>query len=158
MATPAIWDCYLKDFIAHTLHLDGSEGISHNILHTFFEQLCKDKTMFERITQLYIYITVNQLELAKMATLLRPLDCIQYVSVLSPSSLSPLTTSSSVELVDEVQKRKYPLQSSEHLSDFVVIHLFSGLVGAAFGQNFPSSLNVISNTEQMLTWYKAYRY
>ena len=102
---------------------------------------------------------VYHLELAKMATVLRPLDRIQRVAKSSPNALSPLVTSPSMQLVDVVQKTQHPLGTPEHLSAFVVGHLFNALVGAAFGQiKAPNSCELVNNPEKMLMWYKAYRY
>lgn len=104
-------------------------------------------------------MNVYHLELAKMATVLRPLDRIQHVSRSAPNALSPLVTSPSKELVNVVHKTQHPLGSPEHLSAFVIGHLFNALVGAAFGQRLsPTSQELVSNPAKMLTWYKAYRY
>ena len=110
------------------------------------------------VVQLHVYMNVYHLELAKMATVLRPLDRIQHVSRAAPNALSPLVASPTKQLVDVVQETKHPLGTPEHLSAFVVGHLFNALVGAAFGQKSPSSPNLINNPDKMLMWYRAYRY
>ena len=154
---PEIWNYYFSDFIARTLHLESREGISQRILRAFFLQLYDEKTALERAVQLHVYMNVYHLELAKMATVLRPLDRIQHVSRLAPNVLSPTVTSPTKQLVEVVQQTKHPLGTPEHLSAFVVGHLFSGLVGAAFGQKSPASPRLVNNPDRMLMWYKAYR-
>ena len=155
---PVIWDYYFSDFIARTLHLESSEGISQRILRAFFIQLYEEKTTLERIAQLHVYMNVYHLELAKMATVLRPLDQIQHVSREAPNTLSPLVTSPTKQLVDAVHATRHPLGTPDHLSAFVVGHLFNGLVGAAFRHKSPTSPNLVNNPDKMLMWYKAYRY
>ena len=156
---PSLWDFYFSDFIARTLHLERQESISQKILRAFFIQLYQEKTVLDRVVQLHVYMNVYHLELAKMATVLRPLDKIQSASKLCPNALSPLVVSPTRELVDVVRKTQHPLGSPEHLSAFVVGHLFNALVGAAFGQrSSPTSQALVSNPVQMLMWYRAYRY
>ena len=153
---PIIWNCYFNDFIAQTLHVEVSKGISQDILRAFFTQL-HDKTMLERVAQLHIYINIFQLDLARMATVLRQLDHIQHVSCSGPNPISSLVKYSTKDLVDVVQQSLHPLGSPQYLIAFVVGHLFNGLMGAAFGETSLSPA-LINNTEGMLTWYKAYRY
>ena len=64
-----------------------------------------------------------------------------------------------MQLMDVVQKTQHPLGTPEHLSTFVIGHLFNALVGAALGQiKTPNSCELVNNPEKMLMWYKAYRY
>ena len=100
-------------------------------------------------------MNVSHLQFAKMATIFRSLDQIYEVSQLAPSNLSHLVTSSTDRLVEIVQKTKYPLGTDEHLCSFVVDHLFSALVGAAFT---PDSEEVVDQCGNLLTWYQLYRY
>lgn len=156
---PEIWEYYFSDFISSMLHLESSDGISQRILRAFFMGLKQEKSILERLVQLHVYMDVYHLELAKMATVLRPLDRIQNVVKASPNALSPIIASPTKELVDVVQQTRHPLGTPEHLSAFVVSHLFNALVGAAYGQaKSPSSQELVSNPGKMLEWYKAYRY
>ena len=159
-ANPELWDYYFNDFIAHTLHLEASgrfEGITQQILKAFFSQLYQEATL-ERVVQLHVYINIYHLELAKMATVLRPLNRIQRVAKSAPNALSPLVASPTRELVDIVQKTQHPLGTPEHLTAFVVGHLFNALVGAAFGSAESStSPALVTNPDKIQMWYKAYR-
>ena len=156
---PEIWEYYFSDFISSMLHLETSDGISQRILRAFFMELKQEKSILERLVQLHVYMDVYHLELAKMATVLRPLDRIQNVVKASPNALSPIIASPTKELVNVVQQTRHPLGTPEHLSAFVVSHLFNALVGAAYSQaKSPSPQELASNPEKLLEWYKAYRY
>ena len=139
--------------------MESTGGISQRILRAFFVQLNDEKTVLERVVLLHVYMNVYRLELAKMATVLRPLDRIQHVAKLAPNALSPLVTSPTRELVDVVRQLQHPLGTAQHLSAFVVGHLFNALVGAAYSHSqTPSSPELVSNPTKMTMWYKAYRY
>ena len=77
---PDLWQRYFDDFLLHKLRLGGlQEGaISLQILHVFFGQLHKQKAML-RVVSLHCYVHVYQLELARMANRLQPLNQIQQV-------------------------------------------------------------------------------
>ena len=79
-ANPELWKRYFSDFTLHKLHLEGScgAGIAQYILDAFFGQLHKQEAE-NRIVGLHVYIRVYQLDLARMATVLRPLNKIQQV-------------------------------------------------------------------------------
>ena len=157
-SNPELWDYYFNDFIARTLHLETGgkfEGITQLILKAFFSQLYKEPTTLERVVQLHVYVSTYNLELAKMATVLRPLDRIQKVSQLVPNVLSPRLSSPTKELVETVEKTLHPLGTPQHLAAFIVGHLFDGLVGAAFGKHI--SMELVPSPDQMLMWYKVYR-
>ena len=77
-----LWQRYFDDFLLHKLRLGGlrGEAISQRILHVFFGQL-HEQGVIVRMVSLHCYIRIYQLNLAKMATILRPLNQIQQVSV-----------------------------------------------------------------------------
>lgn len=153
---PEIWKYYFSDFISSMLHLESTDGISQHILRAFFVELEQEKRILERLVQLHVYMDVYHFELAEMATILRPLDHIQHVENASFNAFSPNKISPSEELLDVVQQTKQPLGTAEHLSAFVVNHLFNALMGAVYGT--AKSPNSQCNPEKMLEWCKAYRY
>ena len=60
--------------------------------------------------------------------------------------------------MDVVQKTQHPLGTPEHLSAFVIGHLFNALVGVSYGRaKSPSSEELVTSLDKMLMWYKAYR-
>jgi len=84
-----LWHRYFNDFVLHKLHLDSEDsagGIAQQILHTFLGQLHQREAL-DRIIGLHTYLHVYQLDLAKMASVLRPLNKLQKVLILYPSSL-----------------------------------------------------------------------
>ena len=79
-----LWDRYFNDFVLHKLRLDSedsSSGIAQQILHTFLGQLHQLESL-ERVVGLHSYLHVYQLDLAKMASVLRPLNKLQKVCCL----------------------------------------------------------------------------
>ena len=76
-----LWVRYFNDYVLHELRLDSedsSSGIAQQILHTFLGQLHQLESL-ERIVGLHSYLHVYQLDLAKMASVLRPLNKLQKV-------------------------------------------------------------------------------
>lgn len=75
-----LWQRYFDDFLIQKLRLGGirGEAISQQILRVFFEQLHEHEAV-SRVVLLHCYFHTNQLDLAKMANLLRPLNQIEQV-------------------------------------------------------------------------------
>ncbi len=151
----ALWQHYFSDFTLRKLHLEsgveGESGITEQILICYFGQLHQQETV-SRIVTLHAYIRVYQLDLARMATVLRPLNEIQKVARSVPDLISPLPTSPSRQFISAVRQTQHPLGTPEHLSAFIVNTLFHALVGSTYG---PDKLAVI--LEKMTVWFKAYR-
>ena len=88
--TRDFWHCYFKDFVSHKLKLvdqdcapqldqdDTPEGnIAHQILYACCEHTDKHDAA-HRVAELHV---IYQLQLAKMATMLRPLSKIERVRI-----------------------------------------------------------------------------
>lgn len=150
---PELWTRYFSDFTQHKLYLDSrGGGISQKLLHAFFGQMHSLEPL-SRLVSLHVYLRVYQLDLAKMAAVLRPLDRVQELGRSSPHVLTPeIHTSPSQHLLSSVQQTHHPLGSSEQLSAFVISTLFTAIVGTAY-----SDKSVQERLERMGTWYKAYR-
>lgn len=150
-----LWQHYFSDFTLRKLHLEsegeGESGITEQILVCYFGQLHQQETM-TRVVTLHAYIRVYQLDLARMATLLRPLNKIQQVARDAPQLLSPLPASPTREFISAVKHTQHPFGTPEHLSAFIVDTLFHALVGSTYN---PGSLEV--QMEKMKLWYKTYR-
>ena len=76
-----LWIRYFNDFVLHKLRLDSedsSSGIAQQILYNFLEQLHLLESL-ERVVGLHSYLHVYQLDLAKMASVLWPLNKLQKV-------------------------------------------------------------------------------
>ena len=77
-----LWHHYLVDLLVHKLRLGGHQGggaISQQILCVFFKQLDKQEEI-SRVVSLHCYVHIYQLDLARMANILRPLNQMQQVS------------------------------------------------------------------------------
>ena len=77
-----LWQRYFTEFNLHKLHLespsDVTEGIAQQILYAYFGSLHQQEAAV-RIVGLHAYVHVYHLDVAKLATILRPLDKIQKV-------------------------------------------------------------------------------
>ena len=76
-----LWIRYFNDFVLHKLRLDSEDsagGIAQQMLYTFMSQLHKLEAL-ERVINLHAYLHVYQLDLAKLASILRPLNKLHKV-------------------------------------------------------------------------------
>ncbi len=76
-----LWNRYFNDFVLLKLRLDSEDsvgGIAQQILHTFMSQLHGLEAL-DRVINLHAYLHVYQLDLAKMASVLRPLNKLHKV-------------------------------------------------------------------------------
>lgn len=76
-----IWDRYFNDFVQHKLKLnseESSENVAQLILRTYLGQL-NELDALSRIVTLHFYMQVHQLDLAKLACVLRPLNKLRQV-------------------------------------------------------------------------------
>ena len=78
-----LWPRYFNDFIIFKLKLcgDADEGdIAQLILHTYFQQIHSYDAL-KKVVELHSYVSVYQLSLAQMASILRPLNKLQGLGV-----------------------------------------------------------------------------
>ena len=76
-----LWKRYFNDFAWYKLQLDSensSGGIAQQILHAYLGHIHELKAM-ERMISLHTHLHVYQLNLAKVASRLRPLDKLHKV-------------------------------------------------------------------------------
>ena len=76
-----LWNRYFNDFVLHKLQLDSEDSsgdIAQQILHTFLGQLHHLEAL-ERIVSLHTYLHVYQLDMARIGTVLRPLNKLNEV-------------------------------------------------------------------------------
>ncbi len=76
-----LWNTYFNDLVLHKLRLnseDSAGGIAQQMLYTFMNQLHKLEPL-ERIINLHAYFHVYQLDLANLASILRPLNTLHKV-------------------------------------------------------------------------------
>ena len=76
-----LWTRYFNDFVLHKLRLDSEDsagGIAQQMLYTFMSQLHSLEAL-KRVIHLHAYLHVYQLDLAKLASILRPLNKLHKV-------------------------------------------------------------------------------
>ena len=162
-----LWLKYLEDFTHQRLHLDfGSSGISNKILLAAFGKL-EDKDALQRLAILHVYVHIHKLNLAKVASVLRPLDKIEVAASLLPS-LHEKVQSPAQSFLHDVEHSGDFLGRPEALSIFIIETLFSAIAGV--GMNYKpddsSSTGEEGDSEpqqdegmleQLKLWYKVYR-
>ena len=155
---PELWECYFKNVIVQTLCLERTEGISHEILWTFFSKLCEEKTILMRAVRLHVHMSTSHL--VRKANIFRCLDQIAEMSTFALSQLSHINTHSKQKLMDMVKdlRNKNPLGTCESLSEFVISHLFNALVGAAYCHGTEYPWEPVKNMDTMVAWHDSYRY
>ena len=145
--TPELWSRYFKNFISSKLHLAALEStIEKQIIQEVFCDL-ETFEITEKIVYLHTYMAVYQLDLAKVATILRSLALLQRIKTVSPAILStppPPPTKHSVS-------QSGSALSDQHLSTFVINALFKALHGCLY-----AGLSQTGALEQLKQWYKAY--
>ena len=134
-----LWSIYFNNFIFSKLHLAGSSStIEKQIVQQVFGNI-GTLEITERIVYLHTYMAVYQLDLAKVATILRSLSKLQTIS---PNILSPPPPSPTKHSV----RQSGSALSIQHLSTYVVGALFKALLGCLYA-GLP---------QQLKQWYKAY--
>lgn len=123
-----LWKRYLDDFTRHKLHLDfGSTGISHKILRVAFGKL-EEQAALQRLAILHVYVHIHKLNLAKVVSVLRPLERIEVAASILPTLSVQSPTQS---FLHNVEYSGDFLGRPEALSVFIIDTLFSAIVGIA---------------------------
>ena len=159
-----LWQKYLEDFTYHKLHLDFSNtGLSYKILQAAFGKL-EEQGALQRLATLHVYVHVHKLNLAKVASLLRPLDRIEVAASILPS-LSEKVQSPAESFLHDVEHSGDFLSKPEALSVFIIETLFSAVAGTGkrYGTGDTSSATEVESEtvdetfEHLKLWYKVYR-
>lgn len=124
----SLWQKYLEDFTHQKLHLEyGNTGTGHKILRAAFGKLEK-REAFLRLAILHVYVHIHKLNLAKVVSILRPLDKIEVAVSVFPS-LSEKIHNPAHSLLHDVQDSGDFLGRPEALSVFVIDTLFGAITG-----------------------------
>lgn len=157
MKSDDLWQKYLEDFTRQKLHLEfGNTGISHRILRAAFGKLEK-RSAVQRLALLHVYVHMHKVNLAKVVSILRPLDQIEVAVSVLPSLHSVQISSPKHAFLDKSGSEDV-LESSEALSVFVISTLFNAISG--IGMSCSSSLNPHVGTreeQEIKVWFQAYR-
>ena len=152
-----LWQKYLEDFTRQKLRLEfGTTGISHRIIRAAFGRIEK-RSAIQRLALLHVYIHMHRINLAKVVSILRPLDQIQVAVSFLPSMHSVQMHTPSHMLMDKSESEDV-LESSEALSVFIINTLFNAISG--IGMSCSSSLNPHVGTheeQEIKVWFQAYR-
>ncbi len=141
----ALWQRYLEDFTHHKLHLDfGTAGISHKILRVAFGKL-EEQLPLQRLAILHVYVHIHKLNLAKVVSVLRPLERIEVAASILPSLSVQSPTQS---FLHNVEHSGDFLGRPEALSVFIIDMLFSAITGIAMACGVGT---VLSDPESLLS-------
>ena len=147
---PELWTSYFNNFIFSKLRLTSSESvIEKQIVQEVFGNL-STLDITERVVYLHAYIAVYQLDLAKVATILRSLAQIEKIKPVSSNILSPPPPSPTKQFMYSIRQTGSAL-SIQQLSTFVISALFNALLGCMYG-----GLPQAGALEQLKQWYRAY--
>ena len=148
---PPLWSSYFNNFIFLNLHLESNleSTIENNIIHEFFGGLDMSGVV-ERIVYLHISIAVSQLDLAKVATILRPLCVIETIRSTSQNLPPLLPSNNAKESLSLVHHYDYA-QNASNLSIYVIHVLFQALFGCMYQDASESSA-----IERLKLWYGAF--
>lgn len=82
-----LWDHYFNDFIICKLKLSGEDhtpegDIAQSMLYNYFQKILSYNVLekvdvLKKVVKLHSYFSVYQLDLAQMASILRPLNILQ---------------------------------------------------------------------------------
>lgn len=156
----SLWQKYLEDFTHHKLHLDlGNPGISRKIMLAAFGKL-EEQDQFTRLAVLHAYMHVHKLNLARVASVLRPLDKIEVTASIL-LSLSDKIPSPAESFLHDVEDSGDFLGRPEALSIFIIDTLFSAISGVAMKYSSEMEKSAADTpdiiVDHLKLWFKAYR-
>ena len=145
-----LWQNYLEDFTHQKLRLEfGNSGISDKVIQAAFGKL-EGRSAVQRVAVLHVYIDLHKLNLAKIVSILRPLDQIERAKAVLPS----LTNNSRFNLENDDSFLGCP----ESLSAFIINTLFSAIAGIGMSCDTPDDPQLDETQLQQITvWFKAYK-
>lgn len=152
-----LWQKYLEDFTHQKLGLEfGSTGISQKVLRAAFGNL-QERTVVQRLAVLHVYVHIHKLNLAKVVSILRPLEQIEKAKAVLPSLTSRIS-SPSQSILEEVEDNENLFGHPEALSVFVINTLFNVIatIGMSCANTTDPHLEE-SEAGQVKQWYMAYR-
>ena len=140
----ALWDRYFIDFTHKKLHMEYLEdSISNPLLKAAFSEYVDEGPDAEhRIVLLHVHFHVHQLELAKLAVLLRSLDRIKQIASTVPQSLKKAVED---DYIAAAKESKLIAGAEKDLAVFVIGTLFNTLEAACTNES-----------SNLLQWYHTY--
>lgn len=151
-----LWQNYLEDFTHQKLRLEfGNSGISHKVLRAAFGKL-EERSAIQRIAVLHVYIHLHKLNLAKIVSILRPLDQIEKAKAVLPSLTERVSSPS--HILQDMEGDGNLLGCPETLSAFIISTLFSAIAGISMNCTTPDDPKLEeTEVQQVKLWFKAYK-
>ena len=115
--------------------------------------MLEERSPLERLSILHVYVHIHKLNLARVVSVLRPLDRIEVAASLLPS-LSQRVHSPHQSLFRGVEQGDDFLGKPEALSVFIIDTLFSAIAGINMSWGNEMSETVL---EHLGVWYNVYR-
>ena len=152
----SLWQNYLEDFTHQKLRLEfGNSGLSHKVLRAAFGKL-EERSAVQRVAVLHVYIHLHKLNLAKIVSILRPLDNIEKAKAVFPSLTERMGSPS--HILQEMESDGNLLGCPESLSTFIINTLFSAIAGISMSCTPPDNPNLEeTEIQQIMLWFKAYK-
>lgn len=156
ISSDGLWQNYLEDFTHQKLRLEfGNSGISHKVLQAAFGKL-EERGAVQRVAVLHVYIHLHKLNLAKIVSILRPLDQIERAKAVFPSLTEGARSPS--QILHDMESNGNFLGCPETLSAFIINTLFSAIASICMNCTTPDDPKLEEREEQQITlWFKAYK-
>ena len=154
---PKLWDKYWKDFISTKFHISSlDDKLALELVNLTFTRQLTRLTPQRRLVALHCKAHINQVNLAKLMSTLRPLQDLQKVNeaTLHPGAQLPLAMSPGDTLRSIVEMKSEYISDSTALYQFILDSLFLSFANGCL--RYGSSLQYL-DTEQLVTWHKSYR-
>ena len=136
-----LWQKYLEDFTHQKLHLEY------------------ERDALQRLAILHVYVHIHKLNLAKVVSILRPLDKIEVAVSVFPS-LSETVHCPAQSFLHDVEDSGDFLGRPEALSVFVIDTLFGAIAGIGMSCSEPSEKAAGESgegaVEQLRLWFNVY--
>ena len=151
-----LWQNYLEDFTHQKLRLEfGNSGISQKVLQAAFGKL-EERSAIQRVAVLHVYIHLHKLNLAKIVSILRPLDQIEKAKAVLPSLTQGISSPS--HILNDIESKGSFLGCPETLSSFIINTLFCAIAGISVNCTTPDDPKLEeAEKQQIMLWFKAYR-
>lgn len=143
-----LWERYFIDFTHQKLHMEYVEdGVSYPLMKAAFDTYMHQSTdTVHRVVALHVYFHVHQLELAKVAILLRSLNKIKQMALKVPQSPSSKAIDAAF-IIAAGSTRKIVGEAAD-LTIFITNTLFTTLMGICTAEDHVE--------EFLLQWYQTY--
>jgi len=158
LSQDSLWYKYLEDFTHQKLLLEfENSGISDKVRTAAFGDL-EHRSSAQRLAILHVYVQIHKLNLAKVVSILRPLDHVEDAVLTLTSMTVARATNRKQSLLASVEDGSDLLGCSEALSSFIISTLFNAIAGISMTYFAQGERKLEDKeVEQVKLWFKAYR-